>query len=165
MFERILLAIDETPAGEMAVSFATALARGNGSSVHVVHVNLVLLGGRGVTLETYEQAGRVQATAVDHLHAAGVEATGEAFAATSFALATRIARVAAAVDADVVVLGSHRRRRLGRMASRGVRERLSRATSLPVVTAPPPLKLGRHRRPAAELQRLSRSGASSELPR
>ena len=45
MFERILLAIDDSPAGEMATLFAGALARRTGASVHVLHVNERLVGG------------------------------------------------------------------------------------------------------------------------
>ena len=54
MFERILLALDDSPAGEVATAFTGALAQRAGAetSVHVLHVNERLVGGRGVTLHT-----------------------------------------------------------------------------------------------------------------
>ena len=51
MFERILLALDDSPAGEVATAFAGALAQraGTAASVHVLHVNEGLVGGHGLT--------------------------------------------------------------------------------------------------------------------
>ena len=51
--------------------------------------------------------------------------------------------MAAALErsADAVVLGSTRNRRLGRLFSAQVRERTTRLTSLPVLTAPSPLRI------------------------
>jgi len=165
MFERILLAIDETPAGEVAVSFATAMARDGRASVHVVHANLWLVGGRGVTVETRDQAARVVGGAVAQLQAAGVEVSSELFTATMFDLATRIVDVAEREGCDTLVIGSHRRRRLSRITGRGVRERLIRASALPVVTAPPPLKVGRRRRGSVEIDRLARAMSPADLRR
>ena len=191
MFERILLAIDETAAGDVAVSFATAMALGGGSSgrgfdspafdspalhgratgssatgrVHVVHANLLLVGGRGVTIETRDQAARIVTGAVGQLQAAGVEATGEYFTATMFDIASRVVRASEHFAADCLVLGSQRRRRLSRLTGRGVRERLVRATALPVVTAPAPLKVGRKRKGAGEITRLARAIAPADLHR
>jgi len=56
MFSRILLTIDGTESGEVAVSFATALARRSGSCVRVVHVNELLVGGRGYASETERES-------------------------------------------------------------------------------------------------------------
>jgi hypothetical protein len=49
--------------------------------------------------------------------------------------------VAAEREAGAIVLGSTRRRRLGRMFSAQVRERTTRLTSLPVLVAPAPLRV------------------------
>jgi nucleotide-binding universal stress UspA family protein len=157
MFQRFLLAIDETPAGELGVSFASALARQTGASVYVFHANEFLVGGRGVTVETHEEAARVVDGAVDQLRAAGVEASGECALANCFTLAPRIADAATLAGADAIVMGSHRHRRFVRLFGRGIRERVTRMTPLPVLTAPSPLKLGRRRRgPEAEVRRLAR---------
>jgi nucleotide-binding universal stress UspA family protein len=160
MFQRFLLAIDETTAGELGVSFASALARKCGASVHVFHANEFLPGGRGLTVETHEEAAHVVDGAVDQLRAAGVEASGECSLANCFTLAPRIADAAALTGADVIVMGSHRRRRFVRLFGRGIRERVSRITPLPVLTAPAPLRLGR-RGPEAEVRRLAQSVGST----
>lgn len=159
MFERFLLAIDETSAADVGVSFASALARQHGASVHVVHANLYLVGGRGVTIETRDESTRLLDSAVDQLKAAGVDATGEEFLASVFNVAPRIADAADRFGADAILLGSHRHRRMTRILGRGIRERVIRETALPVLTAPSPLKLGRgHRRgPSAEIRRLARA--------
>ncbi len=156
MFKRFLLAIDGTAAGELGVSFATALARQHDASVHVFHVNEFIFGGRGVTMETQAEATRLVDSAVDQLRAAGVEASGECALANCFTLAPRIADAATESAGDAILLGSHRHRRLTRLFGRGVRERVIRTTPLPVLTAPSPLKLGGRRRgPEAEVTRLA----------
>ncbi len=156
MFEHFLLAIDDTSAAEVGISFATALAHRNQASVHVFHANEFLVGGRGVTVETRAEAGQLVEQAVDQLRAAGVKATGEVGLANVFSLAPRIADAAARAGADAILLGSHRHRTLGRLFGRGVRERVTRMTPLPVLTAPAPLKLsGRRQRPGAEVSRLT----------
>jgi hypothetical protein len=84
-----------------------------------------------------------------------VEASGECSLANCFTLAPRIADAAALTGADVIVMGSHRHRRFVRLFGRGIRERVTRITPLPVLTAPAPLKLGRG--PEAEVRRLAQS--------
>jgi nucleotide-binding universal stress UspA family protein len=156
MFKRFLLAIDETAAGEVGVSFATALAREHGASVHVLHANEFLFGGRGVTVETHDEAAGLIDAAVDQLRAAGVEASGECVLANCFTLAPRIADAAVRAAADAILLGSQRHRRFTRLFGRGIRERVIRITPLPVLTAPSPLKLGGRRNgPDAEVRRLA----------
>jgi Universal stress protein family len=54
------------------------------------------------------------------------------------------ARIVAAAyerSADAIVLGSNRNRRLARLFSTRVRERTTRLSSLPVLTAPSPLQV------------------------
>jgi nucleotide-binding universal stress UspA family protein len=165
MFERFLLAIDETSAGDVGVSFACALARQHEASVHVVHGNLYLVGGRGVTVETREEATRLLDAAVAQLEAAGVATTGEVFHASVFSVAPRIADAAEGFGADAILLGSHRHRRMTRIFGRGIRERVIRATALPVLTAPSPLKLGRGNRrgPSGEIRRLARISTATDV--
>ena len=68
MFTRILLALDGTESGDVAVSFATALARQFGSSIRVVHVNELLVGGRGFASKTeLESMKIVDEAALVHL--------------------------------------------------------------------------------------------------
>jgi nucleotide-binding universal stress UspA family protein len=157
VFERILLAIDDTTSGEVGISFATAMAHKFGASVHVFHANEYVIGGRGVTMETGDEASRLVERSVAQLRADGVEATGELVLANCFTLGPRIAEAAGRTEADAILLGSRRHRKFTRLLGRGIRERVIRSTPLPVLTAPSPLKVTGHRRGAeAEVRRLAR---------
>jgi nucleotide-binding universal stress UspA family protein len=141
MFDRFLLAIDESPASEVATVFASALARRSGASVHVLHVNEYLVGGRGLTLHTAHDATKLVSDAVGELSANGVSAAGSVCLATYRHVPQRIVEVARERGAEAIVLGSNRHRRLHRAFSTHVRERTTRLTPLPVLTAPAPLRL------------------------
>jgi nucleotide-binding universal stress UspA family protein len=141
MFDRILLAIDDSPSGPAAVSFTMAMARSSRATVHVVHMNELVVGGRGQTLETRGEADEVVTGAVAELQAAGVEATGIVSLANCFTVAHHIVDVAEEFSADVIVVGSRRPSRWGRLRGTGVSEQVMELTSLPVMTAPRPLKV------------------------
>ncbi len=142
MFTRILLALDGTESGEVAISFATALARKFGSQVRVVHVNELLVGGRGYAAETEQEAMQIVDEAVSYLKAEGVAADGVHYLANCFTIDDRIAEAAQDWGADVIVFGS-KRRRLARFGGAGLRERVTALSGLPTLTAPAPLKLRR----------------------
>jgi nucleotide-binding universal stress UspA family protein len=139
MFDRILLALDDSPAGEMATVFAGALGRRTGASVHVLHVNERLVGGYGVTLRSRMEAMDLVTGAVHQLVDAGVRAGGSICVSSYRHVPERIVAAAHERTAGAIVLGSHRRRKLGRLFSPRVRERTIRLSSLPVLTAPAPL--------------------------
>jgi nucleotide-binding universal stress UspA family protein len=141
MFNRLLLAIDDSPGSEVATAFATAVARHHDASVHVFHVNEYRVGGRGVTLLTRDEATDLLTDAVQQLRAAGVRATGSSVVASYRDVASRIAAAAHERTVDGIVLGSERHGRLGRIFSPHVRARTTRLTSLPVLTAPSPLSV------------------------
>ena len=143
MFRRILLAIDDSASSDVAISFATALAAQYSSAVRVVHVNEFLVGGRGFTVETEAQAIAHLENAVSALWAAGVPTEGSLYLTNCFGVEARIANAAHDWSADVIVLGSRRRRRFARLGGKGMRERVTSLTSLPVLTAPAPLAVGR----------------------
>jgi nucleotide-binding universal stress UspA family protein len=143
MFTRILLAVDGTESGDIAVSFTTALAHNLGAKVRIVHVNELLVGGRGFACETELEAMNIVDTAVGHLRSSGVAADGVHYLANCFTLDDRIAESASEWGADVIVFGSQRRRWLPRLGSRGLRERVAALTGLPTLAAPPPLRIGR----------------------
>jgi nucleotide-binding universal stress UspA family protein len=147
MFSRILLAIDDSASSEAAVSFVTAMARQSSAAVRVVHVNEYLVGGRGHTVETQAEAIQHLERAVNSLRAAGIRTQGSLYLASCFGVETRIANSAHDWSADVIVLGSRRRRRYSRLAGKGVRERVTSLTSLPVLTAPAPLRVASGRIP------------------
>src|ERR1700722_1092916 len=133
MFTRILLAVDGTRSGETAVSFATALARQSGSSVRVVHVNELLVGGRGYASETELESMEIVDTAVAYLRSEGVAADGVHYLANCFTIADRIAEAAESWGADVIVLGSKRRRWFSRFGGSGLRERVTGPSGRPLL--------------------------------
>ena len=141
MFDRLLLALDDSPAGEVATLFAAALARRTGATVHVLHVNERLVGGNGVTLRTSRESTDLVRAAVGQLAHAGVRAGGSVCVSSYRNVPERIVSAALERSADAIVLGSTRNRRLGRLFSPQVRERTTRLTALPVLTAPSPLKV------------------------
>lgn len=143
MFERILLALDDSPASEVATAFTGALAQRAGAetSVHVLHVNERLVGGHGATLLTRHEATELVTQAVGQLADHGVRASGSVCVSSYRGVPGRIVAVAAERSVGAIVLGSDRRRRLGRLFSAQVRERTTRLTSLPVLVAPAPLRV------------------------
>jgi nucleotide-binding universal stress UspA family protein len=155
MFQRILLAIDETSAGEVGVTFACGLGRRCGASVHVVHANVLLVGGRGTARESAADALAVVERGVAQLRNEGIPASGELLLANAFTLAHQIADAATRFGSDVIVLGSQRRGRLASPFGGGHRERIIRATSLTVVTAPAPLRVRSRGAAAAEVRRMA----------
>ena len=145
MFQRILLALDSGDSGSIATSFTVALARNRDATVHVVHVNEFLVGGRGIMTESPEEATDLVGDALRDLHTAGVRATGITYRTTRIDVPAAICDLAQQVRADVIVLGS-RRRRLPGLLKRNTRERIARRTPLPVITAPAPLRVRRRDR-------------------
>ena len=131
MFTRILLAIDDSSSSEVALSFATAMARESGAAVRVVHVNEYLVGGRGYTVETQAEAMARLEGAVGALRGAGIPTEGSLYLTNCFGVESRIANAAHDWSADVIVLGSRRRRRFGRFAGQGMRERVLCAHGTP----------------------------------
>jgi len=141
MFERFLLAIDDTPASEVATSFAAAVAQRSSATVHVLYVNEFLVGRRGLTVLTNEDVHRLVSNAVGELRASGVDAGGSSSTSSYRRVPNTIVEVAHARHVDAILLGSNRRRQWGRFFSPQVRERTTRLTTLPVVTAPSPLQV------------------------
>ena len=90
MFNRILLALDDSPAGEMALLFSGALARRTGASVHVLHVNERMVAGNGLSLRSRDEVVDLVTDAVSQLAGAGVRASGSACTANYRAVPARI---------------------------------------------------------------------------
>ena len=145
MFQRILLALDAGDTGPVATSFTIALARSSGAAVQVVHVNEYLAGGRGVACESEVDAVSVVARAMQDMEEAGVHAAGATYRTATFDVPAAICDLAEQCRADVIVLGS-RRRRLRSLVRRSMRDRITRRTQLPVVVAPAPLRVDRRER-------------------
>jgi nucleotide-binding universal stress UspA family protein len=160
MFKRLLLAIDGSAAGPVAISFTIALAP-PGTAVYVVHVNQYQVGGRGLTIETGDEACRPVHDAVTDLLTAGVPATGFVCTSTCFGVADRIVAEADRWAADAIVVGSRRHRGVRRLLSQGVRTRVIRLSQVPVLTAPAPLTVSR--RAGREGRPVGASGGRSAM--
>ena len=145
MFERILVAIDDSSSAPVTVSFVAAFAHRHASAVHVVTVNQLLAGGRGWAESTDTEAARLVEGAVRELHGDGIVASGAVVRTSAFYLARAIVEGAEDYQASVIVLGSRRRRGFGRVFGRSVREHVVSLTTLPVLVAPAPLEGSGHR--------------------
>jgi nucleotide-binding universal stress UspA family protein len=139
MFERILLAIDNSPSSEVTIAFASAFAKHSSAKIHVFHVNEFLVNGRGLTLETKPEAIDLLTRAVNDLSQQGVVVSASCRVAARRQVAQEIADESERRNSDVIILGSFRRRRLQRLLCSGVRERTTRLVTLPVLIAPSPL--------------------------
>jgi nucleotide-binding universal stress UspA family protein len=141
MFKRILIGVDDGEAADVAVSFASALAERFGSAVHLVHVNEFTMGSRGVPLRTDQEATDLVLRAAEPFRTLGVAVSGSVRRACPRDVPERLADAAGEFAADVIVLGSERRRRFRALRSHHVRERTIRLTAVPVIAAPAPLSL------------------------
>lgn len=160
MFQRLLVAIDESPAGEVTLDFASALARTSGALVHVFHVNQLLVNGRGYTELTETDAARLVEGAVRGLRAQGIGASGSMVRTKTFELPQAIADAATGHQCELIVMGSRRRR--GRRFGHAVRERVAAISPLPILVAPAPLQIPRRRR---GLDRLGTPSTNRPSPR
>jgi nucleotide-binding universal stress UspA family protein len=140
MLKRILLALDSSDSGPVAVSFTMALAS-EAIEVRVLHINEFLVGGRGMTLETCAESGVLLDEALLQLRSCGLRASGAVATGTCSSVADCIVDEAGRWSADAIVLGSARRRGLRRIACQGIRERVVRGSCLPVFIAPAPLRV------------------------
>ena len=121
MFSRILVAVDGSDSGTVAVDFATALAHDPGARVRIVHVNELIVGGRGVAYESESEAMEIVDRAVATLRGRGIDADGVHYLANCFTSPERIAEAAQDWGADVIVFGSRRHRRWMRLRGAGLR--------------------------------------------
>lgn len=145
MFQRLLVAIDGSPSSPVTLSFATALAHRHGASVHVLYVNQSPVRGQACTELTETGAGRMVEGAVRQLRESAVDVTGSLARTSCFQVAQVVVDVARARRSDAIVMGSRRRRHIGRLLGHGTRERVTSLSPLPVLIAPAPLSLPRRR--------------------
>ncbi len=111
MYERMVVAIDHSPATERVLAAARDLARLSQGQVWVVHVREHQGGGRGgvTSSETIDEAHLAADAAVTELTQAGVKAQADIRYAFAGHAASEIADSARAHDAGVIVMGSRGR--------------------------------------------------------
>jgi nucleotide-binding universal stress UspA family protein len=139
MWNRLLLAIDQFDTGEAALDFTTGLASSTGADVSVFHVRELPKVLRVPPLESIADARLLVTAAVLRLRDAGIDTEGRFCSSRGESVANRVVDEASRRKCDAIVLGSRRLRGVNRIAAWGVRERVVRLSTLPVVVAPTPL--------------------------
>jgi nucleotide-binding universal stress UspA family protein len=147
MWDRLLLAMDQSDTGQAALSMAVGLAAASGAGVVVLHVRERSPYLQVPPLETMVEARALVGDAVAELGLDGIRAHPVVRSAGQHQVAGLIVREAATWACGAIVLGSTRLRGLRRINGTGVRERVIRSSPLPVLLAPPALQC-RARMPA-----------------
>lgn len=143
MYKRILVPVDGSPISNKALVAALQLARDSGGRVRLVHVveelafvdGYDMYGGRsGDLLRIMREAGdKVLDDALAIAQSAGVEADKILFDKFGERLGDVVADAAAQWKADLIVLGTHGRRGLGRVFLGSGAEQIIRLAPVPVL--------------------------------
>lgn len=138
MWDRLLFAIDHFESGQTALDFVAGVAAATDASVRVLNLREIPRMTRVPPLETPTEADQLVRDAVHSLQRRGVAAEGRYASVLQEHVARRIVDEASWWECQAIVLGSRRLRGIGRLSGRGVRERILRLSSLPVLVAPTP---------------------------
>ncbi|MEW2516441.1 universal stress protein [Streptomyces sp. NPDC046870] len=137
MFERILVAIDPTPARKSAVAMAGEMARLTGAQVHVLHVVTTAVAGDTVVATEDDAAARgVLDEALSALLGMGVEAGGELVRSLVPQVPEAVSEAAARFKADLLVVSPHHRGALAALFNPRVSDAVAHASRIPVLLAP-----------------------------
>ena len=143
MYQRILVPVDGSPTSNAGLAEAIKLAKLTGARVRVLHVvdeMPFLMSGDGYAAMSgdiftmLKEAGRaVLEQARLMVHAAGIPVEATLFDSLSGRLCDRVAEQVQAWGADVIVLGTHGRRGVGRMLLGSDAEQIVRTATVPVL--------------------------------
>ena len=143
MYQRILVPVDGSETSNKALVAALKLAREGGGSVRLAHVleDLTHLAGyeqfggySGDLLGIMQEAGnRILHDGLDIAKAAGVQADSVLFDKLGERLPEVIAGAARAWNSDLIVLGTHGRRGVGRALLGSGAEQILRQAPVPVL--------------------------------
>ena len=136
MWDRLLLAIDQYESGQSALEFAAGVASANDAGVRVLHIRELSRMARVLPLESPGDAEELVREAVSSLQSSGVPSEGRSCSVLQEHVARRIVQEAVLWECQGIVLGSRRLRGISRVSGRGVRERILRLSSLPVLVTP-----------------------------
>jgi len=144
MYKRILVPFDGSEASTKALVAALQLAREGNGRVRILHVldELAYLSGYEYTLEALEYAREgARKTAGDAMaiaNSAGVPADSKVIDQVAVRLGEVVAQEATAWEADLVVVGTHGRRGIGRVLLGSGAEQIIRISPVPVLAVRPP---------------------------
>jgi len=138
MFEKILVALDESDHAKAVVDAATELAKKSGSEVHVVHVlETAFVGKAGnVNMEDSSAAHRFLDEMVARFTSAGVTASGTVRASMHGWVAREVADEATRFGATVIVMGTRGLGEFGGMMLGSTTHKLLHVAAVPVLVIP-----------------------------
>jgi nucleotide-binding universal stress UspA family protein len=136
MATRILAAIDDRDAGHATVAYSAEVARKTGASVGVLHVLEYAGPGCGAPMESRDDANLIVERAVFELRMAGIGAEGMVLSALRRSPSALLISVSQQSNADAILLGVNHRSGVGRLFGSGLRERVIRRSSVPVLITP-----------------------------
>jgi nucleotide-binding universal stress UspA family protein len=136
VWDRLLCAIDQFESGQAALDFVAGVASANDASVRVLHIREVPRMARALPLESPAEADELVRDAVQKLGMRGVAAEGRSCSALREHVGWRIVHEAQLWECQAIVLGSRRLHGIGRLSGRGVRERVLRLSSFPLLIGP-----------------------------
>jgi nucleotide-binding universal stress UspA family protein len=143
MYKRVIVPVDGSPTATKALVAALQLARDSGGRVRVIHVveelafvdGYDMYGGQtGELLQVMREAGdKVLDAALEIARSAGVEADKQLFDRFGERLGEVVASAARDWNADLIVLGTHGRRGIGRVLLGSGAEQIIRLAPTPVL--------------------------------
>lgn len=143
IYQRILVPVDGSETAQCGLREAIRLAKAGGGQLRLLHVvddlSFALAmdayaGQQGDWLNTLREAGaRLLKEAKDSAAAAGVKADGVLHETVGTRLADAVAAEAAKWQADLIVLGTHGRRGVGRLLLGSGAESVLRSAAIPVL--------------------------------
>ncbi|WP_037599976.1 universal stress protein [Streptacidiphilus rugosus] len=137
MFQRILLALDSSPARRRTLDTAASLASLSGGTVHVLHVDASVAAGVAVLpLEEDAAAHGVLAEALNTLRDAGVPAEGELLQGLTIEIPGLISAAVDRLGADLLVLGPHHRGAFAGLLNPRVSDAVNHAVRIPLLLVP-----------------------------
>ncbi|MEU6538369.1 universal stress protein [Streptomyces sp. NPDC047000] len=137
MFQRILVAVDPSPARHSAVRLAGEMAQVGGADVRVLHVAASAVNIAAVVqLENETQAQAVLDEAVTALRDKGIKTEGTLVSALTTQIAATISETAAEFGADLIVLSPHHRGTLEALFNPRVSDAVAHTSRTAVLLAP-----------------------------
>ena len=113
MYDRILVAVDNSQQSERAAQAASALAKLSGGAVHLIHIrerqDVIGKSGGSFDVELAEEAQALVERSEATFKAAGVPVTSKVVHAPIGHIADEIVKASKENDSDTIVMGSHGR--------------------------------------------------------
>ncbi|MGW1163641.1 universal stress protein [Streptomyces sp. NPDC002513] len=141
MFQNILVAIDSSAGGAVALRTATRLAQGSGSVVHVLHIAVTDIElHTAVRLEDTGAAQQVLDTAVKSVVDVGLRSEGHLAAGTVSEVPGIITKTVRELAADLLVIAPHKRNGFTAWFTPRVSDAVTHTSDIPVLLVPDGVK-------------------------